>query len=193
MNGPAPSMNPVNLVTASAGTGKTTRLTAEIANAVHAGVESRSVLATTFTNKAAAELIELARGRLINDGLASAATGLLGARVGTVNSVFGHIVGQFALEAGRSPVADVIPEERVASVFAAVSEPAIAQFAPQMIPIAQRLGIENWEDDLREICDLVRQNDIDPHTLNDFAERSWTSFVPTLRQRSFSRRTRLRL
>ena len=80
MSGPVQTMNPVNLVTASAGTGKTTRLTEEIANAVHAGVESRSVLATTFTNKAAAELIERARGRLIDEGRTEAATGLLGAQ-----------------------------------------------------------------------------------------------------------------
>ncbi len=180
MSGPAQKMNPVNLVTASAGTGKTTRLTEEIANTVRTDIESRSVLATTFTNKAAAELIERARGRLIDEGLTAAATGLLGAQVGTVNSVFGHLVGRFALEAGRSPVADVIPEERMASVFAAASEPAIAQFAPQMIPIAQRLGIENWEEDLRKICDLVRQNDIDPNTLNDYAERSWNGLAGLL-------------
>ena len=41
-----------------------------------------------------------------------AATALLAGRVGTVNAVFGAILREFAIAAGRSPLTDVIPEER---------------------------------------------------------------------------------
>ena len=180
MTDAAPKLNPVDLVIASAGTGKTTCLIEEIERAIHEKIDPTAILATTFTNKAAAELIERTRGRLIDRGFTSAATGLLGAQVGTVNSVFGKLVNRFALEAGRSPVADVIPEERVPFVFAVAAEPAIARHAPALISIAQRLGIENWEDDLRKVCELARQNDIAADSLGDFAERSWAGLVALL-------------
>ena len=116
---------PVDIVVASAGTGKTFRLVEEIGAAIAAGAAPGSILATTFTNKAAAELVERARSKLIGEGQADQAAGLLSARVGTVNSVFGRIVSDFAVNAGRSPVTDVIPEERQGRVFAIAAESAI--------------------------------------------------------------------
>ena len=49
---------PVDIVVASAGTGKTFRLVEEIGAAIAAGAAPGSILATTFTNKAAAELVD---------------------------------------------------------------------------------------------------------------------------------------
>ena len=158
---------------ASAGTGKTFRQVEEVRTALEAGAAPGSILATTFTNKAAAELVERARSRLIGEGHADQAAGLLSARVGTVNSVFGRTVGDFALNAGRSPVTDVIPEEHRRRVFAIAAESAIGRYASEMIPIAQRLDIDDWTDHVRELAGLVRQNDIDPSQLEGHADRSW--------------------
>ena len=166
---------PIDLVIASAGTGKTTRLVSEINDAIDAGAVTGSILATTFTNKAAAELVERARSKLIEDGRAGAAAGLLTARVGTVNATFGKIVSEFALYAGRSPVADVISEDRRERMFAISAEVAIARRAGKMIPIAGRLEKENWEDDVRRIADLTRQNGIESGSLEEQAGRSWQS------------------
>ena len=176
------SRKPVDIVVASAGTGKTFRLVEEIGAAIAAGAAPGSIMATTFTNKAAAELVERARSKLIGEGQADQAAGLLWARVGTVNATFGRVVGDFALNAGRSPVTDVIPEERQGRVFAIAAESAIARRAGEMIPIVQRLDIENWTDHVRELAGLVRQNDIDPSRLEDHAERSLNGYRGILPQ-----------
>ena len=173
MTRPSGERRPVDIVIASAGTGKTYRLVEEIRTAIASGADPGSILATTFTNKAAAELVERARTRLIGQGLADRAAGLLSARIGTVNSVFGGLVGDFALNAGRSPVTDVIPDERRQRVFAVAAEAAIGRRAAEMIPIAQRLDIDDWAKGVRELADLVRGNDIEPSRLEAHADRSW--------------------
>ena len=184
MTGLPETRKPVDLVIASAGTGKTFRLVEEVQTALEAGAGPGSILATTFTNKAAAELVERARSKLIGEGHADEAAGLLSARVGTVNSVFGRIVGDFALNAGRSPVTDVIPEQHQGHVFAIAAESAIAHRASEMIPIAQRLDIEDWADHARKLAGIARRNDIDPSALKDNAERSWNGFRAILPERA---------
>ena len=171
------SRKPVDIVVASAGTGKTFRLVEEIGAAIAAGAAPGSILATTFTNKAAAELVERARSKLIGQGQADQAASLLSARVGTVNSVFGRIVSDFAVNAGRSPVTDVIPEQRQGRVFAIAAESAIGRYARDMIPIAQRLDINDWTDDVRQLAGLIRQNDIDSAQLDDHADRSFKGCI----------------
>ena len=164
---------PVDIVIASAGTGKTTALVQEIQKAIDEGIPASSILGTTFTNKAADELIERTRAHLIRAGKSEQAAGLYGARVGTVNATFGKFVSEFALDAGRSPVADVISEGRQKRMFSISAEAAITQHAPRIIPIAQRLDIEDWEEHVRQLADLVRQNDVAPASLSEHAEQSW--------------------
>ena len=167
---------PVNIVIASAGTGKTTALVQEIQKAIDEGIPASWILGTTFTNKAAEELIERTRAHLIGAGKSEQAAGLYAARVGTVNATFGKIVSEFALDAGRSPVADVISEHRQKRMFSTSAEAAITRHSSMMIPIAQRLDIEDWEDDVRQLADLVRQNDVAPASLSEHAEQSWQGF-----------------
>ena len=180
MTSPSANRKPIDLSIASAGTGKTTQLVSKIQEAIDAGTDTKSILATTFTSKAAAELVERARSRLVAEGKADQANGLLSARVGTVNATFGGIVSEFALNAGRSPVADVISEERQERMFSIAAEAAIARYAGRMIPLAQRLEMDGWEEDVRKLADLVRQNDIDPTCLHEHAERSWDRFRSVL-------------
>ena len=167
---------PVDIVIASAGTGKTTALVQTIQKAIDEGIPASSILGTTFTNKAAEELIERTRAHLIGTGKSEQAAGLFAARVGTVNATFGKIVSEFALHAGRSPVADVISEHRQKRMFSISAEAAITRHSSVMVPIAQRLDIEDWEDNVRQLSDLVRQNDIAPASLFEHAEQSWRGF-----------------
>src|SRR5262245_24378443 len=112
-------MSRVDIVSASAGTGKTTRLAREVADAVIRGVaRPERILATTFTNRAAAELIERARTRLLQEGRATDAQRLQAARIGTVNSVCGGLVADFAFDRGLSPSLRVLDERQSREVMA---------------------------------------------------------------------------
>ncbi len=72
-------MNPIHIITASAGSGKTYRLSNLLHDRIAANaVRPEAVIATTFTKKAAAELQERVRQRLIARGLTAEANRLAG-------------------------------------------------------------------------------------------------------------------
>lgn len=172
-DGTAPlGMAPVDLVTASAGTGKTHRLTRAYLDAVAAGTAPEAILATTFTRKAAAELLERIRGGLFEAGLGEAARDALAGRIGTVNALFGRIAADFALEAGRSPVAEVIAEERAAALFAAAADAVILRHGDGVEAAAWRLRLPDWRDLVQEVGAKARLNGIAPDDLAVSAERS---------------------
>lgn len=165
-------MSPVDLVTASAGTGKTHRLTRAYLDAVVAGAAPEAILATTFTRKAAAELLERIRGGLFDAGLSEAARDALAGRIGTVNALFGRIAADFALEAGRSPVAEVIAEERAATLFAAAADAVILRHGDGVEAAAWRLRLPDWRGLVQEVGAKARLNGIAPDDLALSAERS---------------------
>jgi superfamily I DNA/RNA helicase len=106
-------MRKVEIISASAGSGKTTRIAAALRESIEKKeARPEAVLATTFTNKAAAELKERVRAELFRTGHQDAALRLEGARIGTVNAVCGRLVGDFALELGLSPTLRVLDEDQ---------------------------------------------------------------------------------
>jgi len=105
-------MKPIEIISASAGSGKTHRLADVLEKAVkEESVRSESIIATTFTIKAAAELRERVRVRLLEAGMPSEAERLNAALMGTVNSVCGRIVSDFAFALGISPELRVLDED----------------------------------------------------------------------------------
>ena len=127
-----PAASPVDIVTASAGTGKTYTLTERIEKDILKGRDPARVVATTFTVKAAEELRERARGRLLSKGDAPNAIRLLGARIGTVNGVCGGLVKEFAFGLGLSPIVEVIDDDRSDAAFlkaASVAAPSASDKA----------------------------------------------------------------
>ncbi|MBP2230403.1 ATP-dependent exoDNAse (exonuclease V) beta subunit [Azospirillum agricola] len=165
-------MSPVDLVTASAGTGKTHRLTRAYLDAVAAGIAPEAILATTFTRKAAAELLERIRGGLFEAGRNEAARDALAGRIGTVNALFGRIAADFALEAGRSPVAEVIADERAAALFAAAADAVILRHGDGVEAAAWRLRLPDWRGLVQEVGAKARLNGIAADDLVLSAERS---------------------
>ena len=89
----------ITVVVAAAGAGKTTRIVHSIAETVKTRAPEE-IVATTFTVKAANEVIERARAYLTEVGQADIAARLLGARFGTVNAICGHFAAEYALELG---------------------------------------------------------------------------------------------
>ena len=179
-----PPPHSVNVILASAGTGKTYTLTKRLEHEVRNGRDPAKIIATTFTVMAAEELRVRARKHLIEEGLAEPAIKLLGARIGTVNSVSGQLISEFALMMGRSPIHEVIPEEsQRSSLFSAAAE-AIATHAGTLDRLAAQFGYNStwprrdWRDDLWEVIDRARLNRIDADQLAGCAERSWQSLAP---------------
>ncbi|CAA7618449.1 exodeoxyribonuclease V subunit beta [Magnetospirillum sp. SS-4] len=173
-------MGPISVVSAGAGTGKTYRLGTEYLSAAKAGMSPARIIATTFTVKAADELIERVRARLITEGEPQAAQLALAGLVGTVNSVCGRLIAEFAIDAGLSPVADVIPPEMADTLFSVAAEEAISGHADIIEPIAERLCQEDWRTHVQSIVNLARSNRIEAHDLASSATRSWTGLEPLL-------------
>ena len=168
--------HPVGVVTASAGTGKTYTLTEKIEIEVVAGRDPARVVATTFTVKAADELRERARGRLLSRGDAANAVRMLGARVGTVNSVCGGLVKEFAFGLGLSPIVEVIDQDGAAAAFLKAADVAVAAHADELDRLAGLLGVEKWMDDVVRVVELARANNIPESAFAVCADRSMVGF-----------------
>lgn len=178
---------PANLkaITAAAGAGKTTRIVRDIAEAVR-DRPPEEILATTFTIKAADELVERARAELFRSGNTDAAARLLGARFGTVNAVCGQIVSEFAMDLGRSPSTAVIGEANESLAFSIAADAAIGAHAPTLNRLADLFGHNDprppgstgpdWRRDVRAILTLARANGIAAGGLARSADRSAASY-----------------
>jgi ATP-dependent helicase/nuclease subunit A len=79
----------IKLISAGAGSGKTYRLTEEMVGLLKNGTRASGIIATTFTAKAAAELQERVRTKLLEEGLTQEANDLSNALIGTVHGLGG--------------------------------------------------------------------------------------------------------
>ena len=94
----------IKIVTAGAGSGKTYRLATEVLQAIQQKkARPEGILLTTFTRKAAAELEERVRVRLLEQGAWEEAQRIRQAWIGTIDSVCLRIIQEYAFEAGQSP------------------------------------------------------------------------------------------
>jgi ATP-dependent exoDNAse (exonuclease V) beta subunit len=188
-------MKNIQLISASAGSGKTYRLMNEIAARVvgKAGVpqvEPEQIMATTFTNKAAAELKERIRMRLLEEGKSAEAQRIYDGLIGTVNSICSKLLKEYAFEAGLSPAVDVLLEEDATRIFNMATASAIAQSGKTLEPIAKRLGLmgygnsyakqADWREHVQRIVDLARSNAMDKATLLAAGDASWASLQSLL-------------
>jgi ATP-dependent helicase/nuclease subunit A len=88
-------------VTAGAGTGKTTLLVSKLlSKVVDEKVDLGRILALTFTEKAANEMLERVRRELAERGFSD---GIDRAEIGTIHSFCAHVLRQFPIEAGVVP------------------------------------------------------------------------------------------
>lgn len=178
----------IHIVSASAGTGKTYRLGTELRDALLGGTPPEKVLATTFTNRAAAELLERGRWRLLEEKRPDLALRLMLARIGTVNSVFGQMVGDFALDQGRSPAAAVVADAAQKRLFRIAADGAIGRHAAELERLAERFGFGeglaeyrvDWRKMLGDIVGAARLNGIGPEDLGTSRDRSWSGLKDAL-------------
>ena len=175
----------VRFISAGAGSGKTYRLTRELEEALSEGrVTPAAVLGTTFTVKAASELQDRVRTRLIRSGRPLLSAQMAQSLIGTVHSVCTRLLGRFAFELGLSPEINVAGVEDSARLFnQALDEVLSANRVHEMNLRAQRLSLVDdrrgtgWQDHVRSVAQEARSNDIDPADLPGMGPESAARFL----------------
>ena len=175
----------VRFISAGAGSGKTYRLTQELEQALREGrVTPAGVIGTTFTVKAAAELQDRVRTRLIRGGRPLLSAQMAQSLIGTVHSVCARLLGRFAFELGLSPEVNVAGAEDGARLFnQALDEVLSADRVRAMNLRAQRLALVDdrhgtgWQEHVRSIAQEARSNDIDPADLPGMGRESAERFL----------------
>ena len=165
----------IRIITASAGSGKTYRLTQELDRAIASGkVRPAGIVATTFTKQAAAELIERARTRLLQNQRGLEAHQLLAARIGTINSICGSLVTDFAFELGLSPELRVLDEAAAELEFRrALARVVSPSTADALGTLQSRFDKDfDWRTAVRRIVEAARANGLDGAHLVACAARS---------------------
>ncbi|WP_462411664.1 UvrD-helicase domain-containing protein [Neobacillus sp. Marseille-QA0830] len=179
----------LKMLSAGAGAGKTYSLTQEIYKSIKNGVPPENIMATTFTTKAADELIGRVRLKLLEEGDRASATRILDGYVGTMNSVFGRLLREFALEIGLSPVQKVLADTESKTLFSTIAAEVIDKFYRDYWPVFIRLGINDrndksgnyWGNQVLEVLKLARENGMSAEEVQACAEYSWktmSSWLP---------------
>jgi ATP-dependent exoDNAse (exonuclease V) beta subunit len=185
----SPAPGSIHVVSASAGSGKTHRLVNEIEAAITRGtdpVRPEAIVATTFTVKAAAELRERVRTRLLEKGHVEQAQRLGAARIGTVNSVCGQLVTEFAFDLGISPESRVLDEDEAKQAFAKAllglasmakdedgrALAAGSDTAAALMELEERWPGLEWLKNVQAIAEKARENGLAPDEVRACAARS---------------------
>ncbi|NMA45890.1 MAG: UvrD-helicase domain-containing protein [Lentisphaerae bacterium] len=123
------------------------------------------------------------REKLLDKGKSDEAQRVFDGLIGTVNSVCGQLLNQYAIEAGLPPQLDVIPEENATPIFEAAISRVIEKHAEQLNEVGSRLNLSplkqnpyqktsDWKSDVKTIVDLARSNNLGKEQLEQCAEDS---------------------
>lgn len=169
----------IQIISASAGSGKTYRLSEFLEQVVSANeVRPDAILATTFTKKAAAELQERVRTRLLAAGLTAQAQQLSLSRIGTVNSVCSGLLKDFAFDLGISPGQKIIEEEAVSGVISrAMSRVIDPSVGKELWQLEQIFPGTTAVQVIESIIAKARANGIDSSELKECGRRSVEGFL----------------
>jgi len=180
----------IRIISAGAGSGKTFRLTNELVALLQPDSEHKvratGTIATTFTNKAAAELQERVRVKLLEEGLTEQADQVSNALIGTVHSLGIKLLKRFAFEAGVSPQVSVIPEEETQQIFNnSLANILTIERIEEMEKLAERLGLykkerKDWRAFVKQITVKARENNFSVDRIRESRDRSIASFCAFL-------------
>ncbi|MDK7741293.1 UvrD-helicase domain-containing protein [Helcobacillus massiliensis] len=188
------------LITASAGSGKTYTLTERIAArlAPEDGSEAVSpsgIIATTFTKRAAAEITERLQQKLLDRGMVDEAGEISTALIGTVNSVAGRIVTDYAIDTGLSPELRILDEHASDAAFQAAIDTRIAEAEGRHMPMLRRLRHNGdpaddrpaymqteiaWAALVKQVADRARANNLTAEQVRNAADASWAELEAQL-------------
>lgn len=199
----------VHVITASAGSGKTYRLTEVLSRRLTdtpadgtRPLKASEVIATTFTVRAAADLVEKTQKRLLDDGNITAAEEIGTALIGTINSVSGRLVTDYAIDAGYSPELRVLDESEQAMVFTAAVDDVIADAEAAHRDLLLRTGHNGnpedtnpfghgpvvWSGLVKSVAEAARANHLGEVKLRESADASVELFLSSMPERRPDRR-----
>jgi ATP-dependent exoDNAse (exonuclease V) beta subunit len=180
----------IDVVSASAGTGKTWRLTEDLAAALLAGsARPEGVVAITYTVKAAGELESRIRERLLAEGRPDLAARIRDGYIGTIHSVCQRLLREFALEAGISPYLEPIPETERVRLFDEAISSVLAGREERLNELGRRLELTGWKERLLAIVDAARANGMDAEAIRRSAAASREGLVRILGTRNLDAAT----
>lgn len=176
----------LRIISAGAGSGKTYRLTQEMTELLEKDVRANGIIATTFTNKAAAELQERVRVSLLAKGRTAEADQLSNAMIGTVHALGVRLLQRFAFEAGVSPQVDIIADEDQQLLFnQSLATVLTDERVEQMEALSERLGLtkqsySDWRNVLKQMTEIIRSNNFSPEAIAESKAKSVQSFLSLL-------------
>ncbi len=176
----------IKMINAGAGSGKTYKITELLYESVNnENVPPSSIFATTFTNKAAAELLQRVRQKFLEKAGTSTsekdkAALINEARIGTLHSLCAEYLKRFALDLGLSPDVEVLEEDAAASLFRIAMDEEDAKKLQDLDRLGEKLSIIKNPRGGNEPLDFAKgianeavANGIDADELPCMAERSW--------------------
>ena len=181
-------MNNLKLISAGAGSGKTYRLTNELTDLLKSGeATAAGIIATTFTKRAAAELRERVRVKLLREGLSTQANELKNALIGTVHGLGVKLLKRFAFEAGVSPQVDIIADQDHQRLFN-LSMAAVLDVdeIDRVEALCERLMLSrdgiayNWRKDILRMVEIIRGNNFSAADIARSKLKSWESLAALL-------------
>ena len=162
-------------ITAGAGSGKTYRITTDVAKMVNdknIGVKPDQIIMTTFTKAAAQELREKAKKELVNLGLHDEAQQMEHALIGTVHSVANSFLTKYWYLLGITPDAAAMDEDEVSvyrdhSLKGLISKDERAflfkyaeTYDVTYSDSKPGINYEFWKKDLCQVLDYIKWYDI---------------------------------
>lgn len=159
---------------ASAGSGKTYSIEQDVANKLERGkLKPSEIIAVTFSTDAAEELKSRISQTLITRGKIDLASGVMSARIGTVHSVFGQLLSDFAFDLGLSPEQRVLDDQDKKQVLAETLDSCLSLAELSLLnELSDRLCIEDWRADTLKIIELMRTNAMPAGDAGKFAQAS---------------------
>ncbi len=180
----------IKIISAGAGSGKTYYLTEEMSKLLRdKQVRASGIIATTFTDKSAAEIATRVRTKLLSDGLTDAANDLSNALIGTVHGLGVKLLRRFAFEAGVSPRIDIIAAEDQSHFFnLSLSRVLTLERIEKIDEIGNRFGFfsnsyspVDWRNMVSQLTDGARVNDFGRAELAHSKTLSVNSFLEFLK------------
>ena len=179
-------MKNTTFVSAGAGSGKTYRLTQEIAQMItDRKCKAEQIILTTFTEAAAKELREKVRSTLYSKDLYEAAMNIDNAAIGTIHSIARQFVSRYWYLLGISANVSIMDDESKKllisqSLASLPTEEDLILFDNVLISFNVTKSVNNiakpnpdfWKDDLKNLIDKTVELNIDEDKLEKYKEDS---------------------